>query len=259
MSDISKTAYFLWSRSQNSVSSFAYFPETSEHWYRLLYIHEGSGQLCTGSKSIAPVQQDCVLLLNSAFPYWITTSEHPLLFTAFLINCESYPFRSVVVIPRAPDGMKRALYLMENHAMPSSPGIKSDIISLFFDELKNVVSTPVASTSREKLPGLMLKQILDTRYMEPLHLDQFAKELYMNKYYLIREFKKEFGIPPIEYLLNRRIEEACNLLRNTDRKVTEIGELVGMPNPTYFTQVFRKRKGTSPLAFRKSSRPTKAV
>ncbi|WOC32660.1 MULTISPECIES: helix-turn-helix domain-containing protein [Caproicibacterium] len=95
-----------------------------------------------------------------------------------------------------------------------------------------------------------LKQILDTRYREKLTLDALAKELHWNKYKLDKDFKLYYGSSPFAYLLNVRVEEACCLLRNTNRSVLEIGAAVGIENPSYFIRLFKKRVGLSPLAYR---------
>lgn len=103
-------------------------------------------------------------------------------------------------------------------------------------------------------PAVLLRAILDTRYAESLRLDDFSEQLYTNKFRLLREFKKQYGVPPIEYLLRRRVEKAAELLAGTALKVWEIGNQVGFGNPTYFTRAFCARKGCTPLEYRKRSR-----
>ncbi|MDD3261512.1 MAG: helix-turn-helix transcriptional regulator, partial [Oscillospiraceae bacterium] len=96
----------------------------------------------------------------------------------------------------------------------------------------------------------LLHQILETRYAERLTLDSLSKELHWNKYKLDKDFKVYYGLSPFEYLLSVRVQEACHLLRTTNRSVLDIGLAVGVENASYFIRLFKSRMGMSPLAYR---------
>ena len=55
----------------------------------------------------------------------------------------------------------------------------------------------------------------------------------------------------MQYIINRRIGEAQNLLINTDYSITQIADKVGYDNPSYFNMLFTKLIGMSPGKFRK--------
>ena len=55
----------------------------------------------------------------------------------------------------------------------------------------------------------------------------------------------------LNYLINRRMEEAKKLLDKTDYKSHVIGEMVGYPEPNYLSYVFKKNCGVSPVKYRK--------
>ena len=63
-------------------------------------------------------------------------------------------------------------------------------------------------------------------------------------------FKKETGISFWEYVNQIRMNEAEKLLRETDLRVSEIAERIGMDNPNYFSARFKERKGIGPLEYR---------
>ena len=75
----------------------------------------------------------------------------------------------------------------------------------------------------------------------------------MNKYHLAHSFKEEFGISPISYQLNRRIEESCYLLQQTDMSLSQIARVLGFSSSSYFSQLFRKAKEMSPSEYRKQA------
>ena len=55
----------------------------------------------------------------------------------------------------------------------------------------------------------------------------------------------------IEYKINKQIEEAKNLLINTDMRVNDISLLVGFTNSSYFSKYFKKLTNLTPLEFKK--------
>lgn len=67
-------------------------------------------------------------------------------------------------------------------------------------------------------------------------------------------FKKHFGVSPINYQLELRIEEAKMLLQNTNHRIMDIANIVGFSSQSYFTQAFRRSTHLSPNAYRKLQR-----
>jgi AraC family transcriptional regulator, arabinose operon regulatory protein len=65
------------------------------------------------------------------------------------------------------------------------------------------------------------------------------------------EFRHHSGCSPMEYLNRVRVQRACELLRNTNESIREIGAKAGFPDPYYFSRAFKKIAGCSPSAFRK--------
>ncbi len=69
-------------------------------------------------------------------------------------------------------------------------------------------------------------------------------------------FKKKMKISFIEYLTKVRMERAEDMLRHTDKLISDISEEVGYLNTNYFGTVFKKYTGTTPLAFRNQIKST---
>lgn len=71
---------------------------------------------------------------------------------------------------------------------------------------------------------------------------------------MIQLFKKYMGCTVIQYISKRRIEQAKQLLHDTDQKVIEIAASVGYDNISNFNRVFKRFTGQSPTDYRKSIR-----
>ncbi len=96
-----------------------------------------------------------------------------------------------------------------------------------------------------------IKQFLDENYRDKISLDQIAETFYVNKFYMTRIFKKQYGISIVSYLTQVRITHAKQLLRFTDMPIENVSQECGLSDANYFSRVFRKVEGTSPGEFRK--------
>lgn len=65
-----------------------------------------------------------------------------------------------------------------------------------------------------------------------------------------RLFKKHLRITPVEWLTSIRLRKASQLIASSGLRINEIGRLVGIPDPYYFSKLFKKYNGVSPLKFR---------
>ena len=125
------------------------------------------------------------------------------------------------------------------------------IIRLMRSTPVTVQAEPQGQTPNRQCAAV--KRYIDLHFKEPLTLEQLAEDAHMNKYYLSHSFKREYGTSPINYLITRRLEESKYLLAETDLSMSQIARLLGFSSPSYFSQVFRKTQGISPIEFRKSA------
>ena len=92
--------------------------------------------------------------------------------------------------------------------------------------------------------------IISAEYSHNLKLEHFALRLNMNVSYLCRVYKKETGTSIIAALNQYRILQAKKLLKNPNLRISEIGCLVGIEDPAYFTTVFARYTGMNPQKYR---------
>lgn len=91
---------------------------------------------------------------------------------------------------------------------------------------------------------------IEDHYSEEISLEHLAEELHLSKFYVSRVFRQETGSSITDYLTARRIKQACRLLQTTTLSVEQIGIKIGLPDVSYFIQLFRKVVGTTPLKYR---------
>ena len=92
--------------------------------------------------------------------------------------------------------------------------------------------------------------MVETEYAKPLTLEYAAKLVYLSPAYLGTLFQNTYGLSFKDFLTDTRIQAACELLRSSGKKVYEIAEMVGYTDSRYFSQVFRKSVGMTPLEYK---------
>ena len=93
-------------------------------------------------------------------------------------------------------------------------------------------------------------QYIGTHYAQRLTLEDMARRVYLSPAYFSRIFKEETGETFTAYLSRVRIDRSLELLRRKELRLADIAQLVGFEDQSYFTRVFKKRMGVSPLRYR---------
>jgi len=99
---------------------------------------------------------------------------------------------------------------------------------------------------------LAVRQLISEVPALPLPLSKMASLAKMSPSNFCLCFKKLYGVPPGECLIQHRMQHAAFLLANKSLTITEIGQRVGYPDPFHFSKLFKKHFGTGPRAFRKN-------
>lgn len=123
----------------------------------------------------------------------------------------------------------------------------SELLTLLMEESWH---TDGEGLSDKRKDLVAVKDWLDGHYSERITLDELAERFFINKYYLTRIFKEQYGVSINQYLLGVRITQAKKALRFTDETVEEIGYKCGLGAPYYFCRMFKKVEGMPPSAFR---------
>lgn len=105
--------------------------------------------------------------------------------------------------------------------------------------------------SQKRLDLQKIRAYLDQNYSQRITLDQLSEQFYINKFYLSKIFSKQYGMTIQQYLIQLRITQAKQLLRFSDLPIEKIAAQCGIPDPNYFSRLFRKVEGIAPGEFRR--------
>ena len=95
-------------------------------------------------------------------------------------------------------------------------------------------------------------QYVEMHLEEELTVAKVADLAGMSESRFAHVFKEETGVSFMEYVNTKKMDKARELLQNTDLRVNEIAERIGIFNPNYFSAQYKKKTGQSPGEFRKS-------
>ena len=88
---------------------------------------------------------------------------------------------------------------------------------------------------------------------EEIAVDQLAQLERMSATAFRTTFKQHTGTAPNDYIIAQKLSAACRLLAQTDSSISEVAAAVGYHDPYYFSRIFRKKMGMSPLRYRRNT------
>jgi AraC-like DNA-binding protein len=94
-------------------------------------------------------------------------------------------------------------------------------------------------------------QYIKQHLTDQITVEKLSELACMSKATFFRVFKREFGLTPIEYIIQERLTEAKRLLRNPLSTVADVCFRVGFNNTNYFQVLFKKYEGITPGLYKK--------
>jgi AraC-like DNA-binding protein len=94
------------------------------------------------------------------------------------------------------------------------------------------------------------RDFIDHCYDHPLSLDQISEKACFSRYHFLRLFRQAFNKTPHQYLIERRIEKAKELLGDDELRVTDVCFEVGFQSLGSFSTLFHKTVGQAPVTYR---------
>lgn len=95
---------------------------------------------------------------------------------------------------------------------------------------------------------------IETHYMDAITLGELAKTAGLSREHFCRVFSELADVSPITYLNRYRIRKSKELLKNTDRTISDISDLCGFGSCSYYNKLFRRFEGQTPKEYRAQSR-----
>lgn len=202
--------------------------------------------------------EDCVLDSHLFHPVFLGGHFKSVFETKYLNpvlqnkNLELMPLRGDT--PTGKQLLNRLRQLARLQASPNTEfqtrSLLSEIWLLLLEEMKNTDLQAMPTKNQDRL--LTMMAFIQEHYAEKLTLEEIAHTAAVSTRECLRCFRSAIDRSPIEYLTDYRLQMACKLLEDTDLPVTEVALRTGFGSSSYFTKMFRRAYGKTPVAHRKS-------
>lgn len=121
----------------------------------------------------------------------------------------------------------------------------------FYEQKLHQIKAAIYSNEEQIHNIIGIRNYIDTNYDNAsLTLDSLSRIGFVSKYHMLRLFKKYYGQTPRQYLIDKRITKAKELLQK-EMSVTETCFAVGFESLGSFSSLFKNRMGKSPSIYRK--------
>jgi AraC-like DNA-binding protein len=150
--------------------------------------------------------------------------------------------------------MQTLLTHIQQHASPNElEAVQTNLLLYLLQNYSNQRSPSVFTSAKQAVKKA--RDFIHQNYPEDFSLQDIAQYSHLSPYHLIRQFKKQFGLSPFQYLRNYRIEKAKELLKRAS-SITEAALEVGFFDHSHFLKNFKKTEGISPSKMKSGIKST---
>ena len=121
---------------------------------------------------------------------------------------------------------------------------------LYLQYITYLTEDYLSKTSSDQSIAKSMQEYVDRHYAEDISRNTLTDIFYLDPDYASKLFKKETGLSFKNYIINKRIDIAKNLLTTTDLPINTVADNVGYGNYSYFTRLFKKVTDMTPAEYR---------
>jgi AraC-like DNA-binding protein/mannose-6-phosphate isomerase-like protein (cupin superfamily) len=143
------------------------------------------------------------------------------------------------------------LYEYENLSRESNYILRNYLVILLSKVSFYVQNGPTGTSENVNVLIRQITQEILENLQNELTLSYVANKVHLTPKYLSRFFKQQTGKNFIDFVHEKRIEEACRLLEQTDMAVNDIMFCCGMKSSKFFYKLFKEKTGVTPGDYRK--------
>lgn len=136
------------------------------------------------------------------------------------------------------------------HILSGNAKNSIDNMKLYLRYITMLTQHYLKEMDSDKSIAKSIQDYVDQHYSEDITRESLSDIFYLNTDYVSKLFKKETGLSFKNYVIQKRIAAAKNLLKNTDLPINTVSDNVGYGNYSYFTRIFKKETGMTPIEYR---------
>ena len=241
---------------------------THDFWELVIYF-SGDVRYLTDDSALTPEPCDVILsppnLRHTAklvkasryerYVFYFTGSAFGAHSDAMLAFSDSAPF---LRLPQESHDALRSILMEMDAAVNSDASTAAILAYSHIIRLFCLIGGAFMTASAGILPerAAAVKRYIDAHITEPLLVTELAEQFYYSREYLSRMYKRHFNVSIKDYILDRRLEMACTMLRSCSN-VTDVCSACGFGSTSFFIVKFRQRFGITPYQYAKLAKEQK--
>lgn len=223
------------------------------------YIVSGTGQVRVGDREFSPGAGDTYFLQQGLDHHYGSDKHDP--WEKIWLNvsgntvaelAKQYGIEGIYFFPSL--DISDLLSKFQYHAShPSTQKSAEQCVALLHQIMFRMACTQDAEKQKQISPVQTMLAYIEQHETDVIRLEQLADACRKSPSQAERLFRAEIGVPPYRYVLNRKIDLACQLLSETGMSVRDIASYLSFEDEFYFSGLFHRKVGVSPTQYRKKS------
>lgn len=227
----------------------------------MIYIREGKNRVFVNRKNYPLSKGDLFIAFPHQIHYYDNSEKGDFLVLIpsgkifFEMESELYssePETNVVHIEKGSDieHFLDMIYIADGERKVTETGAYINLILAKI--IPQLSLRPITQTSNNTVKSIL--EYCSRHYSENISLDSIAQNLHLNKYYISHVINDQMDMKISDFINSLRINTACDLLRETDKKITDISEDVGFGAIRSFNRTFLELMKVTPSEYREIHR-----
>ena len=233
-------------------------PPHVREYYLIHYVRSGAIILEENKKKHRAVEGDIFIIYpDNLISYYADNGEVDFCWVSFVGNSVEKYLKYAGVTMENPvihinntdfeDTVLKLITLFEKNNNPSEIELNSRLLNCFHSIEKS--GKYVAKETVNYIDAVLA--YIDDNYMKDISSSDIANFIRLNRSYLFKLFKQQTGMSVSQYLIQYRINKACEFLTEYNFSIGQIARMVGIDDIYYFSKLFKKITGLTPTEYKK--------
>lgn len=259
--------YFVQIGHQITSPAYYYGPVVRDH-YLIHFVKSGKGRFETHGRSYDIEPGKCFLIEPDQLAYYISDDSEP--WEYYWIGFGGYSASAYIERMGFTGGTYIMEYTDQNRIIEQFEHVEAMgyreqnylaycgtlYYMLYYMTQQGALraSDERASVKKKKVRSEMIDDtmtLIQNSYASPLIVEAIARSFSISPAHLCRIFKAQTGMSIKEYIIRQRLRSAIKLMRKPDMAISQIAAMVGIPDPYYFSRLFKSRYNISPSQYRR--------
>lgn len=224
-----------------------------EEYYAVVYVLDGETEYLVDNHKYIVKKDDIVVFPPKAMRSGKTNPENPWSFITILFRMETneaadnYFNKSIMIIKNKNDSIRKKFLDASGAWIGKNPLYQIKCNYLTTEILYQMI---LSEMPYHKVPHIKklekARKMIQDNFRNDISVEELAASIGLSVSYFRRLFHEAYGVAPMQYIMDLRIENARDLLLSGEVNVTEAANLSGFDDIYYFSALFKRKTGSTP-------------